>query len=43
MTIPIIALGFGMGLWLIQRIGELSFRYLIIGVTLIAAVRLLFG
>lgn len=43
MAIPVIAVGFGMGLWLIKRIGEKSFRYLIIGVTLIAAVRLLLG
>lgn len=41
LAIPLIALGFGMGLWLIKRISEQRFRYLIIGVTLIAAVRLL--
>ena len=42
-AIPVIALGFLLGLALIRMMAEQSFRYLIIGVTFIAALRLLFG
>lgn len=43
LTIPIIGLGFLIGLQIVGRIDEKSFRYLIIGVTLIAALKLLFA
>jgi len=40
-TIPIIGVGFLLGLFIVKRIDERSFRYLILGVTLIAALKLL--
>lgn len=42
-AIPVIAAGFGIGLLIVDKIAEKSFRYLIIGVTLIAALKLLFS
>lgn len=42
-AIPVIALGFLIGLAVINRIPEKGFRYLIIGVTVIASLRLLFS
>ena len=40
-AIPSIGIGFLIGLFFIKRVNESSFRYLIIGVTVIAAMRLL--
>lgn len=42
-AIPFIVIGFLIGLQIVGRIAERSFRYLIIGVTLIAALKLLFS
>ncbi len=42
-AIPVIALGFLFGLVLVRKIAEKNFRRLIIGVTLMAALRLLLG
>jgi len=43
LTIPVIALGFLIGLSIIKKLNEKRFRYLIISVTIIAAVRLLWS
>lgn len=42
-ALPLLGLGFVIGLWGIKRVPERSFRWLIIGVTFLAAVRLLFS
>lgn len=42
-AIPVIGLGFLLGIRIVGRIPELGFRYLIIGVTVIASLKLLFS
>lgn len=41
LALPLLGLGFLLGLWGIKRVSERSFRWLIVGVTFLAAARLL--
>jgi uncharacterized membrane protein YfcA len=42
MMIPAVALGAVLGAWIVKKINEKLFRYLVIGMTVLAAIRLLF-
>ncbi len=41
LTVPLIYIGIRTGIWLIQKLNEKAFRFLVLGLTLVTAIRLL--
>jgi len=42
LTVPLIYIGIRAGIWLIQKLNEKAFRFLVLGLTLVTAIRLFF-